>query len=255
MAELAKAPDPANFAMELIRTAQGKRPAVQETATLTGPRPGGQGAGAGHDRLARTSRPRTGVRARRHAEAFGERPARQPIAGTGVGHGERRAPLARIRAGVMTALAMSLSRDLRPTLADIARELGAWDARVVGDANVRPTGVRQDSRKIEAGDLFCARSGRQGERRRLRGRRREARRGGAHGPSAESKPVVGVPLSSSATSGGRARSRRSSCTGGRAARSRRRRDRHERKDDDRDPRRARSRRARSEAWPARNARL
>jgi hypothetical protein len=42
MAELAKQPDPANFAMELIRAAQGKRPAVQETASLTGPVPAGK---------------------------------------------------------------------------------------------------------------------------------------------------------------------------------------------------------------------
>lgn len=42
MAELAKQPDRANFAMELIRAAQGKRPAVQETANTTGPVPAGK---------------------------------------------------------------------------------------------------------------------------------------------------------------------------------------------------------------------
>ena len=58
----------------------------------------------------------------------------------------------------MTALAMPLSFD-RPTLRDIASELDAWDARVVGNGEVRPSGVRQDSRNVEAGDLFCARGG------------------------------------------------------------------------------------------------
>jgi UDP-N-acetylmuramoyl-L-alanyl-D-glutamate--2,6-diaminopimelate ligase len=58
----------------------------------------------------------------------------------------------------MTALAMPLS-SAPPTLSDIASELEAWDARVVGDAEVRPSGVRQDSRNVEAGDLFCARGG------------------------------------------------------------------------------------------------
>lgn len=59
----------------------------------------------------------------------------------------------------MTALAMPLPSDQRPTLREIASELGAWDARLLGDGAVRPTGVRQDSRKVEAGDVFCARSG------------------------------------------------------------------------------------------------
>lgn len=59
----------------------------------------------------------------------------------------------------MTALAMSLSPDPRPTLRELASALGPWDGRVVGDGSVRPTGVRQDSRTVEAGDLFCARSG------------------------------------------------------------------------------------------------
>jgi UDP-N-acetylmuramoyl-L-alanyl-D-glutamate--2,6-diaminopimelate ligase len=59
----------------------------------------------------------------------------------------------------MTALAMPLSAEPLPTLREIASELGAWDARVVGDGSVRPTGVRQDSRDVRAGDMFCARSG------------------------------------------------------------------------------------------------
>jgi UDP-N-acetylmuramoyl-L-alanyl-D-glutamate--2,6-diaminopimelate ligase len=47
----------------------------------------------------------------------------------------------------------------QPTLRELASELGAWDARVIGDGEVRPAGVRQDSRRVEAGDLFCARVG------------------------------------------------------------------------------------------------
>jgi UDP-N-acetylmuramoyl-L-alanyl-D-glutamate--2,6-diaminopimelate ligase len=59
----------------------------------------------------------------------------------------------------MTALAMPLTPAHGPTLEDLGRELEAWDARVVGDGSVSPRGVRQDSRKVEAGDLFCARPG------------------------------------------------------------------------------------------------
>jgi UDP-N-acetylmuramoyl-L-alanyl-D-glutamate--2,6-diaminopimelate ligase len=59
----------------------------------------------------------------------------------------------------MTALAMAPTRDPRPTLKELASALAAWDARLVGDGAVRPSGVRQDSRAVEAGELFCARSG------------------------------------------------------------------------------------------------
>jgi UDP-N-acetylmuramoyl-L-alanyl-D-glutamate--2,6-diaminopimelate ligase len=44
------------------------------------------------------------------------------------------------------------------SLAEIARELPGG-ARIQGNSGVRVSGVRQDSRKIEAGDLFVARSG------------------------------------------------------------------------------------------------
>ncbi|HEX6274457.1 MAG TPA: Mur ligase family protein, partial [Polyangiaceae bacterium] len=54
---------------------------------------------------------------------------------------------------------MPLPLETPPTLHELASALAAWDARVVGDGAVRPSGVRQDSRSIEAGDLFCARSG------------------------------------------------------------------------------------------------
>jgi len=43
-------------------------------------------------------------------------------------------------------------------LADVVRELSV-DARIEGDASVRVLGVQQDSRRVEAGDLFVARSG------------------------------------------------------------------------------------------------
>jgi cell division protein FtsI (penicillin-binding protein 3) len=42
VAELAHAPDPANAAIEMIRRAQGKRPAVQEGVVATGPVPAGK---------------------------------------------------------------------------------------------------------------------------------------------------------------------------------------------------------------------
>lgn len=43
------------------------------------------------------------------------------------------------------------------SLAELAREVPG--ARVVGDADVRVTGVHQDSRRVEPGDLFAVRSG------------------------------------------------------------------------------------------------
>ncbi|MFO0567522.1 MAG: UDP-N-acetylmuramoyl-L-alanyl-D-glutamate--2,6-diaminopimelate ligase [Polyangiaceae bacterium] len=45
------------------------------------------------------------------------------------------------------------------TLRELVSELGRVDARVVGDGNVRVTDVRQDSRRVEKGDLFAARAG------------------------------------------------------------------------------------------------
>ena len=45
----------------------------------------------------------------------------------------------------------------KTTLADLARELAA--ARLVGDPAVAVTGVRQDSRRVEPGDLFAVRDG------------------------------------------------------------------------------------------------
>jgi UDP-N-acetylmuramoyl-L-alanyl-D-glutamate--2,6-diaminopimelate ligase len=44
------------------------------------------------------------------------------------------------------------------TLADVVRELSV-DARIEGDGSVRVLGVQQDSRRVQAGDLFVARSG------------------------------------------------------------------------------------------------
>ncbi len=45
------------------------------------------------------------------------------------------------------------------TLGELAAELRAQGARVNGDAAVRVADVRQDSRRVEAGDLFAARAG------------------------------------------------------------------------------------------------
>ncbi len=56
----------------------------------------------------------------------------------------------------MMAPSMIESRDKR-TLAELAREIGA--IKVVGDAGVRVTGVRQDSRHVQPGELFAVRPG------------------------------------------------------------------------------------------------
>ena len=126
MAELAKQPDPANFAMELIRTAQGKRPADSGDGEPDRPGAGGKGSRPGHDGLAGALGAPALVRARRRAARFRKRPAREPDASAGLGHGERRAPLARVRAGVMTALAMPLSSEPpdSPRHRERARRLG-----------------------------------------------------------------------------------------------------------------------------------
>ena len=59
----------------------------------------------------------------------------------------------------MTALAMTLPTAAGTSLAGLAQALAPWSAVVRGDASVCVTGVRQDSRRIEAGELFAARSG------------------------------------------------------------------------------------------------
>jgi UDP-N-acetylmuramoyl-L-alanyl-D-glutamate--2,6-diaminopimelate ligase len=57
-------------------------------------------------------------------------------------------------------LAMSHSSGGSVSIEDVARELAPLGARVSGARSVRITGVRQDSRRVEAGELFCARAGR-----------------------------------------------------------------------------------------------
>jgi UDP-N-acetylmuramoyl-L-alanyl-D-glutamate--2,6-diaminopimelate ligase len=61
----------------------------------------------------------------------------------------------------MTALAMTMPVPVGVSLNDVARELAPLGARLTGDGSVRVTGVRQDSRRVEPGDLFAARSGEQ----------------------------------------------------------------------------------------------
>jgi UDP-N-acetylmuramoyl-L-alanyl-D-glutamate--2,6-diaminopimelate ligase len=59
----------------------------------------------------------------------------------------------------MSLLALSLSSDGSVSVEDVARELAPFAPSVTGSRAVRVSGVRQDSRRIEPGDLFAARAG------------------------------------------------------------------------------------------------
>ncbi len=59
----------------------------------------------------------------------------------------------------MSSPAMQHPSDTGIPLAELARELDAVGARVVGDRDARVVDVRQDSRKVRRGDLFAARTG------------------------------------------------------------------------------------------------
>jgi UDP-N-acetylmuramoyl-L-alanyl-D-glutamate--2,6-diaminopimelate ligase len=59
----------------------------------------------------------------------------------------------------MTGLAATPDSSTGLTTGELARVLAPFGATLRGDAAVRVTGVRQDSRRIEQGDLFCARAG------------------------------------------------------------------------------------------------
>jgi UDP-N-acetylmuramoyl-L-alanyl-D-glutamate--2,6-diaminopimelate ligase len=59
----------------------------------------------------------------------------------------------------MTAAASSLASSSGLTTGELARALGRFGASLRGDAEVRVTGARQDSRRVEPGELFCARAG------------------------------------------------------------------------------------------------
>jgi UDP-N-acetylmuramoyl-L-alanyl-D-glutamate--2,6-diaminopimelate ligase len=59
----------------------------------------------------------------------------------------------------MSALAMTMPVSPGVSLHELALALEALGGRVSGDAAVRVTGVRQDSRRVEPGDLFAARAG------------------------------------------------------------------------------------------------
>ena len=57
------------------------------------------------------------------------------------------------------AMTPEASADFGLTLGELAALLQALGPTVHGDASVRVTGVHQDSRRIEVGDVFAARSG------------------------------------------------------------------------------------------------
>jgi UDP-N-acetylmuramoyl-L-alanyl-D-glutamate--2,6-diaminopimelate ligase len=59
----------------------------------------------------------------------------------------------------MNALAMSIPAETSVSLERVRAELEVLGATVEGDARVRVGGVRQDSRGVAPGDLFCARAG------------------------------------------------------------------------------------------------
>jgi UDP-N-acetylmuramoyl-L-alanyl-D-glutamate--2,6-diaminopimelate ligase len=59
----------------------------------------------------------------------------------------------------MSALAMSIPAETTVSLERIRAELAPLGATLNGDGRVTVRGVRQDSRAVEPGDLFCARSG------------------------------------------------------------------------------------------------
>jgi UDP-N-acetylmuramoyl-L-alanyl-D-glutamate--2,6-diaminopimelate ligase len=60
----------------------------------------------------------------------------------------------------MSAMTSKLnSSEAGLSLNELSAALAELSARVVGDGNVRVTGVRQDSRKVEPGELFVARQG------------------------------------------------------------------------------------------------
>src|SRR5687768_7334979 len=60
----------------------------------------------------------------------------------------------------MTRSSSSTARTKRgTTLAEVARVLSALNATIEGDAKTLVHGIHQDSRRVEAGDLFAARGG------------------------------------------------------------------------------------------------
>jgi UDP-N-acetylmuramoyl-L-alanyl-D-glutamate--2,6-diaminopimelate ligase len=85
------------------------------------------------------------------------------------------------------------TRESGLSLAELARELPG-EVEIVGDASVRVTGVHQDSRAVEPGDLFVARKGARVDGAQFIG---EAKRRGATAILAERgtiDPSVGLPL-------------------------------------------------------------
>ena len=59
----------------------------------------------------------------------------------------------------MTKLALTLPAPVEVSLLDVGMALAAFAPRLEGDGAVRVSGVRQDSRQVEQGDLFAARPG------------------------------------------------------------------------------------------------
>ncbi len=78
----------------------------------------------------------------------------------------------------MTALAMTMLVPVGVSLNDVARELAPLGARLTGDGSVRVTGVWQDSRRVEPGDLVRRAQREAGVRSRFRARRAGSRGGG-----------------------------------------------------------------------------
>src|SRR5690606_24149097 len=120
---------------------------------------GREGAAAGHDGLARAASHQARGRARPVADGRGDGAARAPAAGPRRGRRQRHEFAFGVRACFISEAMPPMAPPVGLRLERLEGRLARFGARLRGAGDVSIRDVKQDSRRVEPGDLFAVRRG------------------------------------------------------------------------------------------------